>query len=399
MAALILNPNKANMQYFLLSSEPFIIGTSEDCNIRLEGESISGRHTKIERRGDQFSVVDLKSQNGTFLNGTVVEEAFLENGDVIGLGEVEILFVEEADEEQREGREKLLPAVIDRGMVRGGRVECPNCGNQTDETVAFCPHCGWRLGRGELLSAEAFLAPVERTMARRGAGILPMVSLIMGIFGPLIFGIGWLLAIILGFISLSIIRKRGGLISDRRKALWGINLGLTWAVLGCAVGGILFYRQHLEDTRARIVTQIAENETAVLGDLRDIALTEEFVKSGFIFDRDGDGISEYGKFTDLAEVKFPYYSKERFQTGKNRGYLFSIHTAGEETLLCEAVPLKYETTGIRTFSIGEDGYLRGGDTGGRSVHLQKVLPALSDEPVYAEFDEEIACNLLNLAET
>ena len=46
----------------------------------------------MERRGSQFFVVDLGSTNGTLVNGEVVTERELKNGDSITIGQNAVNF-------------------------------------------------------------------------------------------------------------------------------------------------------------------------------------------------------------------------------------------------------------------------------------------------------------------
>jgi pSer/pThr/pTyr-binding forkhead associated (FHA) protein len=54
---------------FDLKEEATYVGRSPVNDIRLKDMSVSRRHLKVERRGDMYSVEDLKSRNGTFVDG------------------------------------------------------------------------------------------------------------------------------------------------------------------------------------------------------------------------------------------------------------------------------------------------------------------------------------------
>ena len=63
-----------NPEYISLNQgDSWVLGRREDCDICINHPSLSGRHLKIERTGNQFYIEDLKSSNGTFLNDVRLE--------------------------------------------------------------------------------------------------------------------------------------------------------------------------------------------------------------------------------------------------------------------------------------------------------------------------------------
>ncbi|MGE3974910.1 MAG: sigma 54-interacting transcriptional regulator [Bdellovibrionales bacterium] len=60
--------------------------------ITLADPYVSGRHLRIEKREGQFLLKDLRSRNGTYLNGSRIAEAILTPGDRIQIGEREYIF-------------------------------------------------------------------------------------------------------------------------------------------------------------------------------------------------------------------------------------------------------------------------------------------------------------------
>jgi two-component system, cell cycle response regulator len=73
-------------RYFLDRPEQ-IIGRSESANIQVDQDSISRQHCKILNRDGRFTLFDMGSTNGTFVNDNQVEEQELRDGDVIRLGQ------------------------------------------------------------------------------------------------------------------------------------------------------------------------------------------------------------------------------------------------------------------------------------------------------------------------
>lgn len=68
------------------------IGRDSTNLIEISDPFVSGRHARIEKKESGFLLRDLRSRNGTFLNGNLVSEVYLNPGDRIRLGEREYLF-------------------------------------------------------------------------------------------------------------------------------------------------------------------------------------------------------------------------------------------------------------------------------------------------------------------
>lgn len=68
------------------------LGRSPDNDVILRDPATSGHHARIERRGDQFWIVDLGSTNGTFVNGEAVQEKQLNHGDRLTVGQNSVHF-------------------------------------------------------------------------------------------------------------------------------------------------------------------------------------------------------------------------------------------------------------------------------------------------------------------
>jgi pSer/pThr/pTyr-binding forkhead associated (FHA) protein len=83
-----------------LKGPSMTIGRDPQCDLHLDNRALSRRHAMIEKRGAAIWVKDLKSQNGTFVNGERVTDVgqALNGGDTIEVGryQVRIEGVEEA---------------------------------------------------------------------------------------------------------------------------------------------------------------------------------------------------------------------------------------------------------------------------------------------------------------
>ena len=75
-----------------VGSAPVTIGRGEQNDLVLDGDEFaSGRHARIEARGDGLWVQDIDSTNGTFVNGErVIGAERMSPGDVLRVGETDL---------------------------------------------------------------------------------------------------------------------------------------------------------------------------------------------------------------------------------------------------------------------------------------------------------------------
>lgn len=70
-----------------------VIGRTGDNDLAIDHRSVSRHHAKIVVAGRRFLLHDLKSANGTFVNGETYAQTELKRGDLIELGHVKLRFV------------------------------------------------------------------------------------------------------------------------------------------------------------------------------------------------------------------------------------------------------------------------------------------------------------------
>ena len=70
-----------------------IIGRGKNSDILIENLAVSGNHAKIESIGNDFLLTDLKSKNGTLVNGNSIITHCLKNNDIITIGKHSIVFI------------------------------------------------------------------------------------------------------------------------------------------------------------------------------------------------------------------------------------------------------------------------------------------------------------------
>ena len=79
-----------------LTADSFTVGRKPDNDLPIDDHTVSSRHAKIVRVQSVYFLEDLKSTNGTAVNGKPVERAQLHDADVITIGQHRIIFQDNA---------------------------------------------------------------------------------------------------------------------------------------------------------------------------------------------------------------------------------------------------------------------------------------------------------------
>jgi diguanylate cyclase (GGDEF)-like protein len=113
---LILIDSGAVVKKLDLGEGSYIIGRSDDADLVISSKDVSRRHAKVTFDGDEFTVEDLDSTNGTFVNGKKITRKNLVTGDEILVGDYKIVLDDgtgvfacpEATEVGRKGQETVI---------------------------------------------------------------------------------------------------------------------------------------------------------------------------------------------------------------------------------------------------------------------------------------------------
>jgi len=81
-------------RHFRLDGGPLSIGRGSDASICVVSMELSLLHASLTRSDSEWSVADLGSRNGLFLNGVRVHSATLRDGDAVQLGDAIFVFSE-----------------------------------------------------------------------------------------------------------------------------------------------------------------------------------------------------------------------------------------------------------------------------------------------------------------
>jgi DNA-binding NtrC family response regulator len=80
-------------EVFAIEGKEVTIGSQGDNYCVLNDPTVSRHHAIIEESGKGYVLRDLGSTNGTYLNGILIKEAYLEYGSIIDLGNTRLQFV------------------------------------------------------------------------------------------------------------------------------------------------------------------------------------------------------------------------------------------------------------------------------------------------------------------
>jgi len=106
-----------------LTPEPMHLGRSGQNEIRILDTEVSRQHALISFHDGKWQIRDLKSSNGTYLNGQAVSTATIRSGDQIQIGRTILLFTAEQQQADRTAVEKINliahPAFDDQSRIVG----------------------------------------------------------------------------------------------------------------------------------------------------------------------------------------------------------------------------------------------------------------------------------------
>jgi pSer/pThr/pTyr-binding forkhead associated (FHA) protein len=93
MALLVVRRGPNAGARFLLDHDLTTSGRHPDSDIFLDDVTVSRRHAEFHRGANAFTVRDVGSLNGTYVNRERVESATLSNGDEVQIGKFRLMFI------------------------------------------------------------------------------------------------------------------------------------------------------------------------------------------------------------------------------------------------------------------------------------------------------------------
>ncbi len=106
-----------------LANGLFFIGRGEACQIRLNFSDVSERHAMLSVSGDQVTIKDLNSANGTYVNGVEISDVTLLDGSqVVQIGTSMLRVSDEVEEENVEATQPASP--VENNFENEGAAGC-----------------------------------------------------------------------------------------------------------------------------------------------------------------------------------------------------------------------------------------------------------------------------------
>ncbi|MEZ4364937.1 MAG: GGDEF domain-containing protein [Kofleriaceae bacterium] len=110
---LIYPPGPDMGRRFPLSRSEVVLGRGADCDIQVDRDSVSRRHARVFRTGEQWMVEDLGSTNGSYVNDVPVQRSVLRDSDFVKIGAAIFKFLSGAGVEASYYEEIYRMTIID----------------------------------------------------------------------------------------------------------------------------------------------------------------------------------------------------------------------------------------------------------------------------------------------
>jgi len=98
MPKLVLSLDGVALKDVPVAKDRTTIGRRSHNDVVIDNLAVSGEHAVMVRAGDDFSLEDLGSTNGTTVNGQPIKKHLLHNGDIIDIGKYRLRFLSDNGE-------------------------------------------------------------------------------------------------------------------------------------------------------------------------------------------------------------------------------------------------------------------------------------------------------------
>ena len=241
-------------------------------------------------------------------------------------------------------------------------MNCPRCGATLADGSQFCSNCGNAIPPAQF-SPTTVPTPGMPTAQQKTSG-MAIASLVCGILNVFPLSV---IAIVLGHVSLSQIKKNAGQIQGKGLAIAGLVLGYLGIV---AIPFILIIAAIAIPNFLR--AKIAANESSAVGSVRVLETAELVYRQ----QHQSEGFT-----CSLADLKSAGLRDSALLSGQKNGYVFNLQnctakSAGTpvSTFQVTAVPLTLRTNGMKAFCADETGSIRFDSEGAAQDCLDRGSP-------------------------
>ena len=105
-------------EMYRLEGPESVIGRASNATIRLSDDGISRRHARLLQLAGEVILEDLKSANGTLVNGEAISQRSLQDGDKIRLGSTTILKFTYHDHLDESFQQQMYDAALRDGLTK-----------------------------------------------------------------------------------------------------------------------------------------------------------------------------------------------------------------------------------------------------------------------------------------
>lgn len=184
MPTLVISIDGAVIKEVQLTKERTTLGRRPYNDIVIENLAVSGEHAVLTISGGKVSIEDLRSTNGTYVNGRAIQRQDLLNGDLLDIGRYKIRFLDtviaDTNTPSALGGKKALAHIseeADSGYAKlaspSGFGEISSFSSTIQGSLAALPerHAVIRMLTGSLAGREIPLFKVVTTLGKPGVAI------------------------------------------------------------------------------------------------------------------------------------------------------------------------------------------------------------------------------------
>ena len=118
---LVKNKDRVVDKFALLDKQNLIFGRSKNADIMIDNASVSRQHASFERQGNRIILTDLKSRNGTLVNGQEIKKpVFIKASDKIQIGKFLLVTTTDSSNDGYSGvrlkEDRIVDPTADQGI-------------------------------------------------------------------------------------------------------------------------------------------------------------------------------------------------------------------------------------------------------------------------------------------